>query len=104
MEQIELIEPTILFFLCLDICPERRLINSNSRNEIPTSPEMLTYKILSPPQKHPRNLNGALPLDKPYHLRNSILGRNRNQHVNMIGEQMPFQNLTLLPLREVLEQ
>ena len=39
-EQIELIEPTILFFLSLDISPDRLLINSYGGNEISTSPKM----------------------------------------------------------------
>jgi hypothetical protein len=31
---------------------------------------MVTHEILSLPKIHPGNLDGTLPLEKPYHLRN----------------------------------
>ena len=53
-------------------------------------PEMLASKVLSLAQVYSRNLDGALSLEKPYHLRHRILGRNRDQHVYMVGLEMPF--------------
>ena len=90
MEQIHLFEPTILFFLIPYILSDRLLIHPHRGNKIPPSPEMLPGKILSLPKVYPCNLDGALSFEKPYHLRNGILGRNLDQHVNMVGLQMPF--------------
>jgi len=90
LEQIHLIEPTILFFLSSDILPDLLLIHPNRGNKIPPGPEMLPGEILSLPKVYPRNLDGALPFEKPRHLRDGKLGRNRDQHVNMVGLEVPF--------------
>jgi hypothetical protein len=90
LEQIHLIEPTILFFLSPYILPDCLLIHPNRGNKIPPGLEMLPGKVLSLPKIYLRNLDGALPFEKPYHLRNRMLGRNRDQHVNMVGLQMPL--------------
>ena len=75
----------ILFFLGSYIRPDRLLIHPNRGNKIPPGPEILPRKVLPLPKIYPRNLDGALSLEKPYHLRNGILGANRDQHVNMVG-------------------
>jgi hypothetical protein len=103
LEPIHLIEPTILFFLSPYVLSDRLLIHANGGNKIPPGPEMLPRKVLPLSQVHSRNLDGALPLEKPYHLRNPILGRNRHQHVHRVGLQMPFYDLTLLLKGMVLE-
>ena len=64
---------------------------------------MLPGEILPFSKVYPGNLDGTLPLEKPYDLRNGILGGNRDQHMNVVGLQMPFQSLTLLLGCEVLE-
>jgi hypothetical protein len=90
VEQFHLIKPTILFFLRSDIRPDRLLIHPNSRNKITPGPEMSPSKVLSLPRICPRNLDGALPLKKPYHLRYGVLGRSRDQLVYRVGLEMPF--------------
>src|SRR5512138_839059 len=76
-KKVHLIESTILFFLGLDIRPDRLLIESNRGNKIPSGPKMLPGEILPPSQIHPGNLDSTLTLEKPYHLGNGVFGWNR---------------------------
>jgi len=73
MEQIHLIEPTILFFLGFYVLTERLLIHPNRGNKIPPGPEMLPGKVLPLPKVYSRYLDGTLPLEKPHHLRTESL-------------------------------
>jgi hypothetical protein len=43
-------------------------------------------------------MDRALSLDESNHLRNRILGRDREQDVNVVSQQMTFQNPALLLL------
>jgi hypothetical protein len=49
LEQIHLIEPTILFFLSPYILPDCLLIYPNRGNKISPTPDMLPGKVLSLP-------------------------------------------------------
>ena len=93
LEQIHLIELTILFLLSFYMLPDHLLIHTNRGNKIPPDPEMLPSRILSLSNIKPDNLNGPLALQKPCPLKDRILGRNRDQH--MVQPQMSFSNLTL---------
>ncbi len=64
-EQIHLIEPTIFFFLGFYVGPDHLFINPSCGKKISPGPEMLTGKVLSLSKVHPRNLDGALSLEKP---------------------------------------
>ena len=64
----------------------------------PPGPEVLSCEIPPPPPYRPRNVNRTLAFDVPDHLGHSILGRDRDQHVHVIDDQVPFQNLALLLL------
>ncbi len=57
---------------------------------------MLARKVLLPTDVSPGYVNGTLALQISDHLRNRILGWNRDQHVDMIEQKMPFDHLTLL--------
>ena len=48
-------------------------------------------------------MDRALPLDVPHHLRHRVLGRNREQHMHVIGQQVPLFNPTLLLLGQLPE-
>jgi hypothetical protein len=48
-------------------------------------------------------MDGALSLDEAKHLRNGVLWRDRDQHVNMIGHQMPLLDPALFLLRKLTE-
>ena len=49
-------------------------------------------------------MDGALPFHEAHHLGHRILGRNRNQQVDMIRLQMTFQNLALLLSGQVVKE
>ena len=57
---------------------------------------MLAREVLLPAPKGPSHMNGTLPLEKTDHLRHRILRRNRDQHMHMIPQQMPLNDLALL--------
>ena len=46
---------------------------------------MLPDEILPLSKVYPGNLDGTLPLEKAYYVRNGILGGNRDQHMDMVG-------------------
>jgi hypothetical protein len=53
--------------------------------------------------KLPSHGNGALPFEKTNHRSDRVLRWNRDTHMNMIWEQMPFQNLAFFLLRQGME-
>ena len=53
-------------------------------------PKLLPHKALPSPCPDPRNVDRSFPLHKPHHLRRRILRRYRDQHVDVIGHQMPL--------------
>ena len=62
---------------------------------------MLPHKVTLALAIHPRQMNRALTLDIPDHLRHRILRRDRNHHVHVIRHQVPFFDSTLLLFREL---
>ncbi len=46
--------------------------------------------------KRPGDMNGTLAFDVAYHLCHGVLRRNRDQHMNVVRDQMPLQNRALL--------
>src|SRR6185437_3835764 len=73
----------------------------------PNSPvprEVLPHKVPALPAVASRNVDGALSLQIPHHLRHRVLRRYRQQHVHMIDHQVPFPNLTFLVPRQFPEQ
>ncbi len=77
LNHIQLIEPSVLFLLLPDILPNLPLVSTNRRNIIPPSPKILIGKVSCPAHEIPGYRNGALTLDKPYHLRDRILRWNQ---------------------------
>ncbi len=77
LKHIQLIEPSVLFLLLPDILPNLPLVSTNRRNIIPPSPKILIGKVSCPAHEIPGYRNGALTLDKPYHLRDRILRWNQ---------------------------
>jgi len=64
---------------------------------------MLTRKILFPSHVRSGYLNSTFAFQVTYNLSNGILGWYRYQHVNMIGQKMPLDHLTLLLYGKVSE-
>jgi len=58
-------------------------------------PEVLPDKVARPPGKLSGNVDRALPLDVTDHVRHRMLRRDRQQHVAVVGQSMPFFHVTL---------
>src|SRR5574341_105283 len=94
--ETELIEPDVLLLLPLDVLADQRLVPADGRHKVPTRPEMLPHEVPLPLAVHPGQVDRALPLDEPDHLRHRVLRWNRDQHVHVIGQQVSFFDPTLL--------
>jgi hypothetical protein len=95
---------TVVFFLLVaNVFPNRGLIAPYCRHEISPRPKALTSVILFPFSVHPRQVDRALALDVPHHLRHRIFGRYRNHHVHMVCLKMPLFNPALSLLGQLLE-
>src|SRR5262245_20795822 len=101
--EVELIEALILLLLVADVGPYRRLIPADRVDEVPPGPEMLPDEVAPPFPVNTGEVDGAFALDEPDHLRHRILRWNRDQHVHMIGHQVPFLDLRLLLLGQLAE-
>ena len=104
----QVVQPTIFFFLLLDVFPDGGFISAYCRNIIASCPELLTPDLPVrctqtgvPPAGHeiPGDVDRALTLHIPHHVRNSILWGDGDQHtclcvarrqVHMIQPQMAF--------------
>src|SRR6185503_7677152 len=93
--ELELLEPLILLLLVADVGPYRRLVPPD-RDEVPSGPEVLPDEVALPFPVDTGEMDGALALDEPDHLRHRILRWDRDQHVHVIGHQVPFLDLRLL--------
>src|SRR6185312_1847974 len=84
------VEPGILGLLLADVFPDHRFVSTDGRDEVAPSPEVLPYEVALPLSIDLRQVDSALALDVPDHLRHRILGWNRYHHVTMIRHQMPL--------------
>ena len=64
---------------------------------------MLPHEIAFALSINPRHVDRALALDETYHLRHRVFRRDRQQHVHVIGHQMPFLDLRFLLKRKLAE-
>src|SRR5262245_50997234 len=61
---------------------------------------MLAGEVALLPTKLASNRDGTLAFQKPDHVGHRMLGRNGDTHMDMIGQDMPFHNLTLFLARQ----
>ena len=66
----------------------------------PAGPEMLTHKVALALPIDPREVDRAPALDVAHDLRHRVFRRNRQQHMHMIGHQMPLLDLQFLLKRQ----
>ena len=88
----ELSAASIRFFLFADVLADLLQLEPDGGYRISTSPEMLAREI-SFFATHAGYSDGALPLEKPDHRGDRVLGGNRDAHMHMIRHQMAIQNL-----------
>src|SRR5882757_9096107 len=101
--EVHLLQTLILLLLVPNVVPYDLFIPPNRRYEISSRPEALTDEISPVFSIHPRQMYGAPSFDEANHLRNGILRRDRDHHVNMIGHQMSLLDPALLLLGQPTE-
>ena len=94
-EQVHLVQPTIFFFLLLDVLPDGSFIPAYRRNIVASCPELLTPEVSPSGPEIPGDVDCTLPLHIPRHVRNGILWGDGNQHMHMIRPQIAFLHPTL---------
>ena len=92
---MQLIQTSVFVFLLLDVLADRFFVPAYSGYKISSGPEALAGEVFLSPKKRPCNVDGALAFDVTHHLSNRVLGRNRDEHVNMVGHEVAFQYLAL---------
>src|SRR5215475_8836172 len=60
--------------LAADVFPDHRFVSTDGRDEVSPSPEVLPYKVALPLSIDPRQVDSALALDVPNHLRHIWVG------------------------------
>jgi len=63
----------IFLFLVSDVLPNRRLVSTYGRNKVSPRPEAAAYAVLFPLAVNPCQVNRALALNEPNHMRHSML-------------------------------
>jgi len=85
-----LLQLLVFTFLVLDVFPDDRFVSTYGRDEIPARPEALSDEPALSFAVNSRKMDRALAFDVPNHLTDRIFRRYRQQHVNVVGHQMPF--------------
>ena len=101
--EVELIQSLVLFLLVLDVVAYDRLVPPDRRNKIPSGPKVLSYEPSVALAINPSQMDCALALDVPHDLTDRVLRRNRQHHVNVVGQQMPFFDPALSVFRKLAE-
>ena len=89
----------VFLLLALDVLPNCFLVAPNRADKITAGPEALPREIALSFAIDPRQMDGALTLDLPDHVRHRVFWWDRQKHVNMVREQM-----TLFDLRFFLSR
>ncbi len=95
----QLIEAAILRLLLLDVFADAGFISEYGRDVFAPRPEVLAQEVLPTAELCSGDVDGTLPLQEPYHLGHGLLRGNREQHVHVVGEEVPLLHHTLLLAR-----
>src|SRR4029077_3972463 len=101
--EVQLIQSLVFLLLVLDVVADDRLVPPDRRNEISPSPKVLPYEASVTLAIDPSQMDRALALDVPHDLTDRVLGRNRQHHVNVVGQQMPLFDPALSMFRKLAE-
>jgi hypothetical protein len=99
--EVQLFQSDILFFLPFDILPYQLLVPANCGYEVAASPEVLSHEVPSLFSVDPSQVDRALSLDEPDHLRHRIFRWDRDQHVDVIHKKVPLFDPALLLLGQL---
>jgi hypothetical protein len=100
---VQLVEPAILSFLLLDVFADSLLVSAYRGYEVSSGPKIVASEVLSLPKEAPCDVYGALPFDETCHLRNAVLGRYADEHVDMVHQQVTFHYFALPLYRKLFE-
>ena len=102
-QRFHLFEPLILFLLVANVGADRLLVPPDRVDEETSGPKVLSDEIAFALSINPSHVDRALALDVPDDLRHRMFRRDRQQHVHVIGHQVPFFDLRLLLERKPAE-
>ena len=71
--RVHLVQPTVFFFLLLDVLPDGNFIPAYRRNIVASCPDSLTPEVSPSGHEISGDVNCSLPLHIPHHVRNGIL-------------------------------
>jgi hypothetical protein len=92
---MQLILASIFAFLLLDVLTDSFFVSTNRGCKVASGSKAVTREVLLSSKKRPCNVDGALAFDVTHHLSNRVLGRNRDEHVNMVRHEVAFQYVAL---------
>ena len=90
----------ILLLLATDVVSDLGLVAAYRRDKVPPRPKVLAHEVPPALGVCARDVDRALALEVPDHLRDRVLRRDRDQHMHMIQHQMPLFDPALLVLSE----
>ena len=93
----------VLVLLFADVGTDLLQLKSHRGHRVPPRPKVLARKVALLPAKLSGNGSGTLPLQEADHVRHCILGGNGDTHRDVIGHDMPLDNLTLFLARQRME-
>jgi hypothetical protein len=85
-----------------DVFTDLRFVSTHRGHEVAACPELVPCKVALPLSVTTRDMDRALPFDEPDHLRDRVLRWNFDQHMDVIGHQMPFHDPTILLSRQLM--
>lgn len=89
LEQLHLLKSLVVGLLLLDVLSDGYFVSPYGRNAVAACPEVVTDIVALSIKVRPRDVDRALSLDVPNHLRNGVLGRDRDQYVHVVGLRVP---------------
>jgi hypothetical protein len=98
-----LLQTGVFLFLVADIFADQLFVSAHCRAKYPLSPKGLTREPAFPFRVNARQMDRALAIDIPNHLRDQIFRRKSDHHVNVIGHQMPLLYSAFLVRGQLLE-
>jgi len=101
--QLHLFVLLIFRLLRPDVLPDGGFVCPDGRDKVATRPEILSSKVPRLPHKGPRDVDGTLTFDVPHHLTNRILGRYRQQHVDMVDQKVAFHDFAFPLFGKILK-
>ena len=93
----------VLLLLVSYVLANQLLVTPHRADIVASRPERLPGDIPVAAITMPRNPDCALALDEADNRTHLVLGRNRYQHVDMVGPDMPFLDPALLLARQFME-